>query len=188
MIFDLEIAHYKSQKVEFSFDDFSSNEPAVNWLTDEHKGPLIRSLTEPAKQNKSGSAGDKLIMQALERNSKTFLKDTNLNKQGQAIFQNFSNLKGRKVFDGIHGGPYGLTTGADGKPQNDSKDVQNDIGVCPAFGVEHYAADVAYDLRGWTEKDKSIPAPEMSACFSVSGDSFFMAPEFSKEEKPNAGN
>ena len=196
VIFGLEMNAYTVQKVAFSFDDFTDNKYACAFLTDD-SGPLLKSLAAPGRNNKTGKPADNMF--------KTELKKSKLDKKGGpdgkgwidknvkggtqpgAVLLDFDSLKGRKVFNGVDGGPYGFRD-VNGKLfREEEKLINRDFdGVgrqCPAFGIRHYAAEVSYDCRGWVEKDKNNPSDQIKHCLSSSSDTLFMQPVFSKPPK-----
>ena len=199
VIFGLEREKYKNQNVDVNFDNFEDNKFACAFLT-EAKGPLLTSFAKPGSQNKTGKAADQAFLGELQRESKakkggpdrTGWVDKNADqslKQPGAVYLDLSSLRGKRVFNGVNGGPYGGRE-IDGK-YNDSevKLIDQDFvdkgnGNCPAFGIRHYAAEVSYDCRGWIEKDKNNPTDEMTACLSSSSDTTFMYSVFSAPPKP----
>lgn len=198
VIFTLEEGIYATQKVDdlvdFASFDEVNNEPAVNFLT-ERSGPLIKAM----KQNPEKAAGpdrDKPIMQYLAKEGGAkFEKDKARNKFGKQVMVDYSKNKGTKPFPV---GPYGRLNKKD--PDNPKKNIDhskevmnhtldemNNIDICPCFGIKHYAAEVAYDVRGFSLKDMAKPEPEMEACMAASKDTFFMSPVFSTQEVASGG-
>lgn len=198
VIFTLEEGIYNTQKVghlvDFESFDEVNNEPAVNFLT-EKSGPLLKAMTQ-SQQKPAGPDRDKPIIQYLTKSGgKTFESDKARNRFGKQVFVDYSKLRGMKPFPT---GPYGRLNKTD--PNNPKKKIDhskevingkedelNNIDMCPAFGIRHYAAEVAYDVRGFSLKDMAKPAPEMETCMAASKDLFFMAPEFSKDEIASGG-
>ena len=199
--FGLEMANCRAQQVEISFTDFADNKYACDFLTSA-QGPLMKAFEAPEKSRKTGKAADMAFLAALKKESKAKKGGPDntgwVDKQGdQSLRQpgmtylDYDKLRGRRVFNGINGGSYGSRE-INGKfdcsevKLIDGDFVDKGAGMCPAFGIRHYAAEVSYDCRGWIEQDKNNPTAEMQACLASSADTVFMQPVFSAP--PTAGS
>lgn len=196
VIFGLEKATYKEQGYTFAFDDYDDNKPACEFLT-ELSGPLLKALAEPAHNKVFGKKADNLFLKTLKSRGKNATAATAAAIDPKTtVLLGFPTKGFGSAFNGQHGGQYGSygekgRAGANWKAQveNISRDFDEkgaDNGS-PAFGIHHYAADVAYDCRGWLQKDNSSPSDEMAACLSQSSDQSFMAPVFGAPPDASSG-
>ena len=159
----------------------------------EKNGPLIKSLGDPGKNRKTGVDADVMFLTNMTAAAKKgkFLPPQGKNGESERdkinakehVMLQFPDKPFSKPFKGIDGGPYG-SYGEKGRGGKNWKDNATDInathgGKSPAFGIRHYAAEVAYDCRDWIQKDKAKPSEEMEMVLGQSGDTIFMAPEFS---------
>lgn len=197
VIFGLEKAEYKKQSVEFTFDGYKDNADCIAFLTPE-SCPLLNAMHEPIRQNKTESlAADHVLRNKLDADAKKFKstktgKPLGIEKAGDkpnpdAVYLEFPT-RGNKPFKGLDktGGPYGNRIDPKGTSKREREKWEGTVVAkqwddrsSPAFGVRHYAAEVAYDVRGWALKDKSNPADEMKVALSASQDAWFLASWFS---------
>eukprot|EP00656_Telonema_subtile_P003664 TRINITY_DN11664_c0_g1_i2.p1 TRINITY_DN11664_c0_g1~~TRINITY_DN11664_c0_g1_i2.p1 ORF type:complete len:895 (-),score=259.24 TRINITY_DN11664_c0_g1_i2:177-2861(-) len=196
VIFGLEKATYKEQGYSFTFDDYDDNKPACEYLTDTG-GPLLKALAEPANNKVFGKKADNLFLKTMKTRGKAATAAT-VDKidPKTTVLLGFPSKGFGSAFNGQHGGQYGAygekgRAGANWKAQcesiNRDFDEKGANNGSPAFGIRHYAADVAYDCRGWLQKDKSAPSEEMAEALSQSGDAFFMAPVFGAPPPSGSG-
>jgi len=138
-IFDLEQEIYETQiheKVEIDFDD---NKDTIKLMKDS-KVSIIKELDQQATQKKTGMAGDKGFHSGLERLIKTDKK-----KEGAAKRMDMKDGRGKREYSA--GGPYAY----DPKTKEVPRDLKDQT---PGFfKLQHYAAMVTYDVRGWVDKN-----------------------------------
>lgn len=188
VVFGVEKATYAQQGYPIDFSEYEDNSAACEFLAAEH-GVMLTALKHPTTQRKFGSEGDALFLEKLKQLAgKDTVAKQRSDVSSQTVLLEYPTRGWSLAFDGLDGGQYGARGDkaewkADVGAVNSCLEAHS-AGVSPGFGIKHYAAEVAYDCRGWLEKDKSSPSEEMVVCLSQSAESRFMAPSFSADQDP----
>jgi hypothetical protein len=170
VIFDLEQALYFEQVHEVIEIDFDVNDDTIQLMQD-RRNSIIDAMDQVINKMKSGMAGDKDFYAGLQKMWKD--KKTKYGKKGtMANYRlDMEDRRGRKEYH--LGGPYGY----DPQSKNVPRSLQDETpGV---FRLQHYAANVTYDVRGWIDRDMDKLSQDSYDCLLGSElQGGFMIPTF----------
>ena len=138
-IFDLEQEIYQAQLHYTVPIDFDKNYDTIK-LMSYKKASIISVLDEQATQKKTGTKGDKGFHSSLER-----LISSDKKKEGAGKRMSMKDGKGKKEFS--LGGPYGYEKSSKTVPKILKEQTPG------FFKLQHYAANVTYDVRNWVDKN-----------------------------------
>jgi len=166
-IFDLEQELYEAQLHETIEIDFENNYDTIRVMMDKKKS-IIDLLDQQISKKLTGSNADKGFHNGLQ----------SLCKSGEAKRRIDMTIgKGRKSF--AQGGPYGFE--GVGRSAEVPRELQNQT---PGyFKLDHYAANVTYDVRDWVDKDRDKLTDDSYACLTKSQLCDFMVPVFDHKQK-----
>jgi len=161
-------ALYKDQIQEEIEIDFDKNYDTIE-LMKGRRNSIIAAMDTVITKNKVGKAADKEFYSGLDRMSK--------DKSNAAAVKrlNMKDGRGRKTF--AEGGPYGYDPAQKGVPREQRDETPG------FFRLEHYAANVTYDVRDWIDKNMDKLSSNCYLALKSSTLPHFMAPVFTSKEE-----
>eukprot|EP00658_Telonema_sp_P-2_P077801 TRINITY_DN712_c0_g1_i1.p1 TRINITY_DN712_c0_g1~~TRINITY_DN712_c0_g1_i1.p1 ORF type:complete len:1164 (-),score=423.48 TRINITY_DN712_c0_g1_i1:47-3538(-) len=169
VIFKLEQTLYFEQVHEKIEIDFDVNDDTIQLMKD-RKHSIIEAMDQVIHKKKSGKKGDQEFFDTLFKmhgDTKTKYGEAKTNASYRL---DMSKRAGRKTY--AQGGPYGYQTTA--KPYGVPKELAAETpGI---FRLQHYAANVTYDVRNWIDRDMDKLSRDSYDCLLSS-----QLPEFIEE-------
>jgi myosin heavy subunit len=182
-IFDLEQAVYKKQ---LGFEikiDFDKNDDTIKLMKNGNKTSIIGTLDNVAKLKKQGKEADMAFYAGLEKlGPKASAKDKVKNDPKGRL--NISMRRGKKPFHEM--GPYGYDTKTKSVPKT-LMGIGKQYQTPGWFKLQHYAADVTYDVRSWSDKNQDKLSNDSYDALISSQMVDYMNPKFT-ELKESGGN
>jgi hypothetical protein len=170
-IFDLEQDLYKTQLNREIEIDFEKNYDTIELMWG-RRDSIIAEMDAEITKKHSGAQADKGFYAGLEKMTKK--KNSTAAKR-----MNMKDGRGRRVF--ADGGPYGYSLAERNVPKQLAKETPG------FFKLDHYAANVTYDVRDWVDKDLDKLSADSYKCLMSSGLCDYMVPVFT-HLKANAAN
>jgi myosin heavy subunit len=141
----------------------------------DRKNSIIDAMDQVINKKKSGKDGDDEFYQGLEKMWKDKKTKYGERKTPAGYRLDLTQQKGRKEY--ALGGPYGYDPAAKSAPRS-LVGFGKQFETPGIFRLQHYAANVTYDVRNWIDRDMDKLSADSYECLVGSGLPHFMVSTF----------